>query len=366
MNEEHELASWYESAEREDVTDDLTVTHVHTTDGTVTLGRDWLAVNGTEAEWEPVIEVLYDSAETIVPLTVPVDTAVSALVDAGLGRGWTDTARRRARGLLAYLHAEGALGLEEGAVVIDPPHDLISSDHELNSSECRFLLTYATLLELMSTHLSERLEEYENKIADIEQGLTDEPDPLLPLIKSFIKDIGDILEKNEKIMFSHDTDADEIDADDILNSYKPAEEIVDLEEPDLGAEPAVREEEPSNAGEEDTTGKTSSASNENRYHLETDLLNWRLGLERLKTVEEQLTRGAADIRRSAILGDPTMPEIDIPDHVFKDIDPEEVSEAYNKGISSEAETSGVEPEEVEEVGPTSAPPANPDTDETED
>ena len=101
MNEEHELASWYESAEREDVTDDLTVTHVHTTDGTVTLGRDWLAVNGTEAEWEPVIEVLYDSAETIVPLTVPVDTAVSALVDAGLVREGTDTARRRARGLLA-------------------------------------------------------------------------------------------------------------------------------------------------------------------------------------------------------------------------------------------------------------------------
>lgn len=220
MNEEHELVAWYESAERENVTEDLTVTHVHTTDGKVTLGRDWLAVDEGEAEWEPVIEVLHDSvAETFEPLTVPVDTAVSALVDAGLVRGGTDTARQRARGLLAYLHAEGALGLEEGAVVIDPPHDLVSSD-------CKFLFTYATWLDLLSMHLSERLEEYENEIADIEQGLTDEQEQRLSRIQQV--DIMDRYDDFEK------TAESEIESsEDILERYsKGIQSEAEIPEPE--------------------------------------------------------------------------------------------------------------------------------------
>jgi hypothetical protein len=345
MNEEHDLAAWYESVERENVTEDLTVTHVHTTDGKVTLGRDWLAVNEGEAEWEPVIEVLHDSvAETFEPLTVPVDTAISALADAGLVRGGTDTARQRARGLLAYLHAEGALGLEEGAVVIDPPHDLVSSD-------CKFLFTYATWLDLLSMHLSERLEEYENEIADIEQGLTDEQEQHLNSSCGEIIDIIDIIDENYA-MASNEIGWDEVDADEIAE-YEPAEGI---------------------DGEEDTTGKISSVLNKNKSDNLRQRLLESLLLE-LEHVVEKIEQAATRIRVSAFSSirvsafSSRIQQVDIMDR-YDDFEKtaeseiessEDILERYSKGIQSEAEIP-----EPEEFRLSSAPPANADTDETED
>ena len=183
MEEHQDFAAWYDSAEREQLADELTVTHVKTIDGTVTLARDRLTVDAAHAKWEPVIEVLYDAAENQFefPLEIPVDTAVESLGDSGLvRREGTDSARRRGRALLALLYAEGAIDFDDETVSI--PTALGSDMGDIK--EVYMKITFAKCLDILCADLSERLDIYhsrmdeiDSRIAEIEQTMAGDLNP---------------------------------------------------------------------------------------------------------------------------------------------------------------------------------------------
>ena len=317
MNTDKHLAAWYDSVEREDVTDDLTVTHVHTTGGTVTLDRDWLAVDETGAEWGVVIKLLFEIAgeASDLPLRIPVDTAVEELTNVGLVHGTnSEEARFRAQALLALLHAENAIELDGDAVVV-------RIEPKMSGTAATYRM--ANFLEFQSECIHDLVDEYGDKLEELEEQIEDLTADELQTERNH--DHDKIAIRYKKI-FDNCLRIFEVRIKELRQQAKKWDRIAD----DVRASAA------------------DSTSNRTFWELVEDSSS--VNLEELMQQQAEIVDWYDDFEKTA------ESEILSSEYLFR---PE-----YSKEIQSEAEIP--EPEEVEEFGLSSAPSANPDTDETED